>query len=78
MLSMKEKTEMRPPFQFSKCIRHMEYSKNSVEIICQIIVSICKQYGNEVADKACLKAVELMEAGATEEELIKAMQEMLN
>ena len=76
ILSEEEKNEMRPPFQLSKCLRTSGFSENSVEKICQIIRSIIKQQSKEVANQACLKGVELMEAGATEEEVIEALSKI--
>ena len=73
MLSMEEKKELRPPFQLSLIMKRLEYSENSCVQIYQILTDICKKQGKEHGTQITIKAVELMESGATEAEVIEAL-----
>ena len=73
ILSEEEKKEMRPPFQLTTSMKRLGYSESSHVKISQIIVDICKQKSKEAGNQACTKAVELMESGATEAEVIEAL-----
>ena len=76
ILSEEEKKEMRPPFQLSLIMKRLEYSENSCVQIYQILTDICKKQGKEHGTQITIKAVELMEAGATEEEVIEALSKI--
>ena len=76
ILSEEEKKEMRPPFQLSLIMKRLDYSENSCVQIYQILTDICKKQGKEHGTQITIKAVELMEAGATEEEVIEALSKI--